>query len=498
MHKNLKRIISLSVCILMVFSMLISCKNKPKTVNTSSNGDSSASETVQSDSGVSSQNSSTAGSNTNSTASIASQTSKPNINIGGNTSKIDVKQTGFGVSSSMYNSIKGSKVQVVLFNEPTEAEKKMKADFEKKYQCTVEFKVYGWAEWQTKIYQMVTSGNPPDTLILNDAFFLSYVAKNVVQDITKYVDLRDTVWNTSVTSAFMWNGKLYGVAKQNEDYIFYIYYNKNMFDDYAVKTPNQLYDAGQWNYSKFKEVAAKFVKDTNKDGISDQRGFATWYWDIFILGNGGNEIKINKDKIDLTLKNSNELEGLKLIQEMQLRDKSFDQGQPNWREDFMAGKVAMIAERPWQAVGEMNMYSKCKFQIGVAPFPKGPNTPNNTAPGMIYSWGVPRGAKNPLGAVAWYHYGAVWGSENKNDPSLKAAVMRSYKDDATRNFIENYNNTHSVNGTLIYGLPNWWDKRWDFWKDILCNDVAPANAVDKNKAVFQSGIDTVMTAMNKK
>ena len=499
--KLFDKALSAGVSLVFMISLLAGCSDGKQQDTTSDSVSLSDSTTtsVQTDTQSSANSTETGGEPSATSVGKTTSTTKPStgVNLGGGT-QINVEQTGFGISSKMYNGIKGTKVQVVLFNQPTEIDNKLKAAFEKKYSCTVEYKTYGWAEWQTKIYQMTTAGNPPDTMIFNDSMFLSYVAKNVAMDITKYVDLKDTVWNSSVTSLFSWDGKIYGAAKADDSYIFYIYYNKNMFDDYGIKTPRQYYDEGQWTYAKFREVAAKFVKDTNRDGISDQRGFATWYWDIFIIGNNGNEIQFSGNKINITLKNSNELEGIKMIQEMQLRDKSFDHGQPNWREDFMAGKVAMIAERPWQAVGEMDCYNKCSFKIEVAPFPKGPDASANIAPGMVYSWGVPRGAKNPLGGIAWYHFSSVWGKENKDDPLVKATRNRTYKDDATYQWIMNYKQSHSVNGTLIYGLPNWWDKKWNFWEDILNNDVPPANAVDKHKPLIQGGIDTVMAAMNKK
>ena len=52
-------------------------------------------------------------------------------------------------------------------------------EFETKYGCTVEFENYG-GEWSTKIYQLINSGNPPDTMIVTDNTYLTYLARNMI------------------------------------------------------------------------------------------------------------------------------------------------------------------------------------------------------------------------------------------------------------------------------------------------------------------------------
>lgn len=496
---RLTRAISFATAAVLVFSMASGCSNKKTSGKTSSAAGAGTSVSESSDisstgSELSSLASQLSSSNTGGDSQNGTTTG---INMGGTSGQTSsVRQSAQGSTQDMYDKIKGTTVTVASWSQPDAATTATIQAFEKRYGCKVNYKIYGWSEWQSKIYQMVSAGNPPDTLIINDAFFLPYIAKNVVQPLDSYFNIKDGIWNQSVCNLFTWNGKHYGVALQDEDYIFYIYYNQDMFDDYGVKTPMEYYKAGNWNFDTFETVAKQFAKDTNKDGIPDQRGYATWYWDLFVLANGGSEISINQNKsISLTLTNSNELKGLDVMQKLKNDLKTFDQSQDNWDQDFMAGKVAMIAERPWQAVGENSLYSKCKFTIGVAPFPTGPNASKNSAPGMVYAWGVPIGAKNPLGGIAWYYYSSLWQRQHANDASIVANRNRSYKDTATYNWIKSYNSTHTVNATMIYGLPNWWDNRWQLWQDVLDNDVPVATAVEKHKSMIQSEINTILSGL---
>lgn len=396
----------------------------------------------------------------------------------------------------MYSAIKGTTVSVVSWAEADERTKAVIKAFEEHYDCKVDYQVYGWADWQSKIYQMVSAGNPPDQLIINDAQFFSYVAMGIAQPVDQYFDISDPIWNKSVCDLFSWSGKHYGVSLQNEDYIMYVYYNKDMFEENGIKTPLEYYNEGKWNWETFREVARKLSRDTNKDGKMDQRGFSAWYFDLFTLANGGGEIKLNTDgTITSTMKNENEIKGFQMIQDLQQVDKSYDISENNWLDDFKSGKVAMIAERPWQAMAERKMYENCKFEIEVAPFPKGPDAPDDIAPGMVYSWGIPVGAKNPLGAIAWYYFGAkIYGPAHEKDELSIAERNRFYKDEETYAFIKEYNKTHKVSATFIYGLPSMWDKRWQFWNELLNDGLPVSTAIDKFQPTIDSAIKQVENA----
>lgn len=369
-------------------------------------------------------------------------------------------------------------------------------EFETKYGCTVEFENYG-GEWSTKIYQLINSGNPPDTMIVTDNTYLTYLARNMMEPLDGLYDPSDPIWNPDMIKNFQFNGKTYGVARQDEDYIFYIYFNQTMFENAGEKTPAEYAAEGNWNFDTFTEVAAKFVKDTDNDGISNQRGYGTWYWDLFIFANGGRSIEIGENgSIELTLDHPNELKGLQMMQDLQNKYRSFDHGQPYWREDFMAGNVAMIAERPWQAMGSYDVYNNVNFEIGIAPFPLGPDADENTAPAMLYAWGVPAGAKNAKGAVAWYRFQTEYNTAHANDPVVVNNRNRTYKDGETYAYIKEFNRTHIPNGSFIYGLPDWWSQRWILWEDIFNNGVPPATAVASHRSFIESKIKSITDLLN--
>lgn len=394
-------------------------------------------------------------------------------------------------ADDFYSDIEGTTLRVAMEVALDELTEKMIDEFENTYGCTVQYENYG-GEWSTKIYQLINSGDPPDTMIVTDNTYLTYLSRNMIQPIDGLYDPEDPVWNTSIMDQFTYKGKAYGAARQDEDYIFFIYFNKTMFENAGEKTPAEYAEEGAWDFDTFTEVAAKFVQDTDNDGISNQRGYGTWYWDLFVFANGGHGIEIADDgSISLTLDHPEELKGLQIMQDLQNIYRSFDHGQPYWREDFMAGNVAMIAERPWQAVGSYDVYNNTNFEIGIAPFPTGPDAPEGISPAMLYSWGVPTGADNPKGALAWYRFQSVYKEAHADDPLIAADRERTYKDDETYEWVKEFNRTHTPNGSFMYGLADWWSQRWVLWEDIFNNMVPPATAVASHRSFIQGKIDSL-------
>ena len=80
---------------------------------------------------------------------------------------------------------------------------------------------------------------------------------------------------------------------------------------------------------------------------------------------------------------------------------------------FLAGRVGMYAERADYSVAQYNMYEDAPFEIGFVPLPKGPSVPDEVelAPAIIETFGVPTGAKNPLGGMAWQYFSQVYANQ---------------------------------------------------------------------------------------
>ena len=410
----------------------------------------------------------------------------------------------FGKSDSLYESIKGSTVNLSFFEDPEDDPLTLAIikDFEKEYNVTVDYKVYNWSEWETRIFQMVSSGTAPDNIWVADENFLSFMARNVIQPIDEWVDLTDEAWNSSAAEHFSWAGKHYAMTAASDISGYFIYYNKEAFEDMNLEDPREMWEDGRWNFDALRKAAKAFVADSDNDGTQDCYGFYTWNLEAFVLANGGSSIKLTDNgSIECTIKNVAEQTGYQMYQDMAFVDKSIPLDITDVNTAFANGKLIMLAERPWNAIGEYDMHNVCDFEIGVVPFPIGPDVEKGKkiVPATLTSMGIAQGAKNPLGAVAFYYYKEKWINENYSRQEYVNLIGSTYK--TFQNYKWHYDYVNSddtvINATHLYGLPSWWDKRKDFILDIV-GGVPISTCTSTHIGLFQDGINTILKALSDK
>ena len=393
-------------------------------------------------------------------------------------------------SEEIYKSIKGTTIEIPVFAEPEEDVLARQKAFEERYSCKVHFTVYGWNDWRTKLMQLVGSKKAPDLTPVFDEQFITYVCKNVIQPIESFVDKKAPNWDPDLLSLYTWGGKLYSVATSAAPIT--IYYNKDMFEDKGLEDPYKLYKAGKWDFDKFRETAKALTAYNGEKMVTI--GFATWIWDVFCLANGSTGISLEKaGQIDITLGTQANLKGLELIQKMVREDKSYS---PALKADsnFQAGKVGMIAERAYYAIGAYDLYNEGSFELGWVPLPKGPNVSGEVAPAIVESFGVPVGAANPKGGMAWVYYGAVRAAqlEQSKDPEYMESFHKTWSDEHY-GYYKDYMSRAKLVCSFINGVGNWYpSKRWGMWEEIFEKGTPPATAVEKHKSELQYEIDTLL------
>lgn len=236
------------------------------------------------------------------------------------------------------------------------------------------------------------------------------------------------------------------------------------------------------------------TKDTNKDGKPDILGFGTWWYDAFLLANGNTQVKLNQNgSIDITLQSQNAYNAMQLIENMQLVDHSYDWN-VNPQEKFLNSQMAMMLERPWEAVGAYNMYNKDVFpdEIGIVPVPKGPDAGNTYyAPVLIHGYGIPSSAKNPLGAVAWFLHSAEYSEKRKNDPEVIKNRRRMLSDEHLKIVDEFISKSTPIN-SFSNSIGSWYTTKWELWSGILRDNIPPATAVAQKINLLKNEISKTL------
>lgn len=234
---------------------------------------------------------------------------------------------------------------------------------------------------------------------MTDASALNFMYGNIAQPLNKYMDTADPYWNwnPSILKQYSIGDKIYAVPDYGIS-TFFIYYNKTLFQENGIEDPYKLYQQGKWDFAKFRETAKKATLYEKDNTTVKCYGFATWYRELFVLANGGNIIAPDgKGRYVSAVDTPNALAGLNLLKDL-CKDGSCDASMGGYTE-FKSRKVAMLAERPWNAIGQYDYYKTMKDEIGVVPVPKGPNADKVYAPSNTTASYVP--AKCKTRWAAW-------------------------------------------------------------------------------------------------
>ena len=113
-------------------------------------------------------------------------------------------------------------------------------------------------------------------------------------------------------------------------------------------------------------------------------------------------------------------------------------------------------------------------------------------PSITQGWGVPVGAKNPKGAMAYIYYGAVFSEANRNTTYALEQRRKTINDDHKAYYDEMVETIPKIN-TFINSVGNWQNKQWDsLWLPIYNDNKTAANAVAAAKPVLQYEIEQTL------
>ena len=383
--------------------------------------------------------------------------------------------------------LKGTTIVEFSPGEPWDGFKDAIAAFERETGAKVQIKIYP-PDVQEKMYlTTIAAGKGPDIISVHAGNFPRVAVRNLAVPLNDYIDLNDPIFDKSVSDIYTWKGKVYSVNYSIMP--TYILYNKTMFDDAGLKTPLEYYQEGNWNFDTFKEVAKQLTDDTDKNGDIDQYGYAAWQYELFTLANGGKLVDYKDDGgMNLALNYPETLEALNFMQDGYFVSKFIHpDGNNKWKQDFIQGKVAMIAEG-LEALGSIAEKGELKFEFGLAPFPKGPSNKSGVYPGNMHGFGIANNAANPHGAAQFLKFRYEYLKNLEEENLRNKGSVFSDDEIAMTNEIK----TKKVVNAKIYGIGNWWNIQWPFWTDIF-NGIPVATAINTYTPRFEREINLMLS-----
>lgn len=182
----------------------------------------------------------------------------------GDTSSGDANDDPF---SNIPKSLRGTTVTIAHWGDEGASEYvKVAQQFTKDTGINVKWVPYNQGEYVSSVVKQIAVNSGPDIVILNNTF---PTAIEMVQPLPDYFDLDDGFWDKRVSEALSVNGKYYFVNSYNSPFTggTVVYYNKKIFNDNGLLTPQDYYDQGQWSYENLEKCMQQVTKLGYNGGI---------------------------------------------------------------------------------------------------------------------------------------------------------------------------------------------------------------------------------------
>lgn len=340
--------------------------------------------------------------------------------------------------------------------------------FEEKYGGEVEVIYAAWADMLSTVISLQQSNEAPDLFETFDETLYNVALSGVAQPLDDYITEQDMSYYPIDKSTYMWEGSTYAIPLK--PYARYIMFNRDLFELEGLKTPDEMFRDGEWNWDTFRDVCQTLTKTV--DGAASQLAFgARDEALLFFLYSNGTTL-LNVDTAAGTVSsNLGSQEALNTLDFMvELKD-SFVLGDDvfGW---FDEGNLAMICGKEFPV--------ELPFEVGMVPFPAGDDYEGKNL--VVYPQGmsVPNGASNPEGAVAFMRI--------VNE--LQQLVGNTKE--ANRIGQENYAMIYSDDVKQVYGMDLALNDPYTIIASITnyINDGVPAATINANmKSVIQGEID---------
>ncbi|MHB1454532.1 MAG: ABC transporter substrate-binding protein [Saccharofermentanales bacterium] len=359
---------------------------------------------------------------------------------------------------------------------------------------TVNLKVIAADIYPTKIMAMIGAGTPPDIIMVDQRGWMPRLAVlNVLEPVDDYVDKTEMMdYEQRLYDSFTWKGKHFAAYVAGA-WGYALWYNKTMFVNNGLKTPREYWDEGNWNWDTFLEVAQELTQDTDKDGKTDQWGYANWGVEVFPAANNAYMTKTNDDgTVDVVWDSKEFVASAQFEADLINKYKVWSPELGFHVQNFKAGKVAMSAGANDFVV---SFCKDMKDEVDNAPFPLGPDQDPDDIKYVGYSlfMGLGKGSKNLDGARAFL---AVMRGEEKKlresdviDPESNLAFLTQEQID-TCNYVDS-----RVVLNYESGFGNWEANRWNFWGDILFQGVPVATALEMYKPLLEKEIKDTLESV---
>lgn len=191
-------------------------------------------------------------------------------------------------------------------------------------------------------------GQAPDLFYVGAEDISTLISNSTIEPLNEFLETDASFVKADEFADGLWGAaqkddQIYGLPVDSNPFL--MYYNIGMFEEAGIKTPQEYFDEGNWNWEAMEEVTSQ-LRDAGKYGFVQEGGHANimnWVW-----ANGG---LFEEDNQIVADENEKTLEAFEFVERMVSEDNfifagTLPEGQ-GMDAMFMSNQVGMVAAGRW-------------------------------------------------------------------------------------------------------------------------------------------------------
>ncbi|OAS89102.1 sugar ABC transporter substrate-binding protein [Metabacillus litoralis] len=235
-----------------------------------------------------------------------------------------------------------------------------------------------WANYNQTITTRLQGGEAPDVFYVNGQNISNLIETKSILPINDFMESSESYVKVDEYPKDIWgpsdkDGIKYGFSVDSNPIV--MYYNKKVFEEAGVKTPQEYFDEGKWNWDAMEEVTSQLVEAGKYGFVQDpaHNAMLNWVW-----ANGG-EFAVDGEVVvqnDPKAKEAFEFVNKMIESGNFVSGGTLPEGQGS-DAMFMSNQVGMIGGGRWYSPG----FKEANVEYDYIPWPS--NTENKLEPAEI-------------------------------------------------------------------------------------------------------------------
>jgi len=297
-------------------------------------------------------------------------------------------------------------------------------EIEQKYNVRLEITNLTFEGVQESINTSIMAGTPDfDVYQVDLSFGIPAILNGYGMALESFLPETSDIFNdTPIFRNFKMPGsdESFIFKESHDDYpAYFLAFNMDMINANNLENPQDLWDRGEWTWDKWLEYLKILTKDTDGDGNIDVYGYGGYHSELSDMILMSNNAHIAAGRTE-QLTSPETIEALDFLYRLYhvencARPWDWETGD-TWSVNltpYLDGKLAFWTSAVW-IMADFGNSSKTGFEIGIVPFPVGPNgnKETNTMNALVGNWYmIPVGTERPelvyqvmYDFANWYNY----------------------------------------------------------------------------------------------